>query len=255
MNDLERRLSDLLHTGAPEPTRIITPGEIARLAQRGPMPHPRLTQRWGIPLLAAAAVLVAVAVPAVVIGLARNSATPSSPSLGAPTTAPTTASSPSPTGSHTSSPSPTGSHTSAPSPTTSIPAGAVATCLTSQLSLAAGPTNGAAGSLYTSFSFTNTGGKPCSMHGFPGVSLLNDAGAIVGQPATRDGSTGSLVRLGAGQRAQFILRVGTATRTGCNVPRPSSQIMVYPPEQSVPLRIPFTTGSCAVSVQSVTAVK
>jgi hypothetical protein len=245
MNDLERRLSDLLHTGAPEPTRIITPGEIARLAQRGPMPHPRLTQRWGVPLLAAAAVLVAVAVPAVVIGLAHNSATPSSPSLGAPTTAPTTA----------SSPSPTGSHTSAPSPTTSIPAGAVATCPTSQLSLAAGPTNGAAGSLYTSFSFTNTGGKPCSMHGFPGVSLLNDAGTIVGQPATRDGSTGSLVRLGAGQRAQFILRVGTATRTACNVPRPSSQIMVYPPEQSVPLRIPFTTGSCAVSVQSVTAVK
>ena len=245
MNDLERRLSDLLHTGAPEPTRIITPGEIARLARRGPMPRTRLTQRWGVPLLAAAAVLVAVAVPAVVIGHARNSATPTSPSLGAPTTAPTTA----------SSPSPTGSHTSAPSPTTSIPAGAVATCLTSQLSLAAGPTNGAAGSLYTSFSFTNTGGKPCSMHGFPGVSLLNDAGAIVGQPATRDGSTGSLVRLGAGQRAQFILRVGTATRTGCNVPRPSSQIMVYPPEQSVPLRIPFTTGSCAVSVQSVTAVK
>ena len=245
MNDLERRLSDLLHTGAPEPTRIITPGEIARLAQRGPMPRTRLTQRWGVPLLAAAAVLVAVAVPAVVIGLARNSATPTSPSLGAPPTAPTTA----------SSPSPTGSHTSAPSPTTSIPAGAVATCLTSQLSLAAGPTNGAAGSLYTSFSFTNTGGKPCSVHGFPGVSLLNDAGAIVGQPATRDGSIGSLVRLGAGQRAQFILRVGTATRTGCNVPRPSSQIMVYPPEQSVPLRIPFTTGSCAVSVQSVTAVK
>ena len=245
MNDLERRLSDLLHTGAPEPERTITPGEIARLAQHAPMPRKRLWQGWGVPLLAAAAVIVAVGVPAVVIGYSSNSATPTSPSVGGPTPAPATA----------SSPSPRGSGSSTPSPTNSITGGAVATCLTGQLRLAAGPTNGAAGSLYTSLSFTNTTGTSCSMHGFPGVSLLDDAGAIVGQPATRDGSAGSLVRLNPGQRAQFIIRVGTATRTGCNVPRPSSQIQVYPPGQTVALRMPFTTGSCAVSVQSVTAAK
>lgn len=245
MNDLERRLSDLLHTGAPEPERTITPGEIARLAQHAPMPHRRITQRWGVPLLAAAAVLVAVGVPAAVIGHTSKSATPTAPSLGGPTPAPTTA----------SSPSPTGSGTSTPSTATSITAGTVATCLTGQLRLAAGPTNGTAGSLYTSFSFTNTTGTYCSMRGFPGVSLLNDAGVIVGQPATRDGSAASSVRLGPGQRAQFVIRVGTATRTGCNVPRPSSQIQVYPPGQTVALRIPFITGSCAVSVQSVTAAK
>jgi Protein of unknown function (DUF4232) len=243
MNDLERRLSDLLHNGAPEPERTITPGEIARFAQHAPMPHRRITQRWGVPLLAAAAVLVAVGVPAVVIGHTSKSATPTSPSLGGPTPAPTTASSPSPTGSGTSTTSP------------SITAGAVATCLTGQLRLTAGPTNGAAGSLYTSFSFTNTTGASCSMRGFPSVSLLNDAGAIVGQPATRDDSAGSSVRLGPGQRAEFVIRVGTATRTGCNVPRPSSQIQVYPPGQRVALRIPFTAGSCAVSAQSVTAAK
>jgi hypothetical protein len=77
----------------------------------------------------------------------------------------------------------------------------------------------------------------------------------VGQPATRDGSAGALVRLSPGQRAHFVVRVGTATRTGCDVPRPSSQIQVYPPGQRVALRIPFSTGSCAVSVQSVTAAK
>jgi hypothetical protein len=247
MNDLEGRLSDLLHTGAPEPERTITPGEIARLAQHAPVPMPRrrITQSWGVPLLAAGAVLVAVGVPAVVIGHTSNSTAPTSPSVGVPTPAPTAA----------GSPSSTASGTGTPSPTTSITAGAVATCLTGQLRLAAGPTNGAAGSLYTSLSFTNTTGASCSMRGFPGVSLLNDAGAIVGQPATRDGSAGSLVRLGPSQRAQFVIRVGTATRTGCNVPRPSSQIQVYPPGQTVALRIPFTTGSCAISVQSVTAAK
>ena len=245
MNDLERRLSDLLHTGAPEPERTITPGEIARLAEHAPKPHRRITQGWGVPLLAAAAVLVAVGVPAVVIGHISNSATPTSPSVGAPTPAATTA----------SSPSPTGSGTSTPSPTTSITAGTGATCMTGQLSLTAGPTNGAAGSLYTSLSFTNTAATSCSMGGFPGVALLSDAGAVVGQPATRDGSAGSLVRLGPGQRAQFVIRVGTATRTGCTVPQPSSQIQVYPPGQTVALRLPFTTGSCAISVQSVTAAQ
>jgi hypothetical protein len=245
MNDLERRLSDLLHTGAPEPERTITPGEIARLAQHAPRPHRRITQSWGVPLLAAAAVLVAVGVPAVVMSHTSKSATPTSPSLGGPTPAPATA----------SAPSPTGSGTSTPSTTTSITAGSVATCLTGQLRLTAGPTNGAAGSLYTSLSFTNATGTSCSMRGFPGVSLLNDAGAIVGQPATREGSAGSSVSLGPGQRAQFVIRVGMATRTGCNVPRPSSQIQVYPPGQTVALRIPFTTGSCAVSVKSVTGGK
>ncbi len=197
-------------------------------------------------LLAAAAVLVAVAVPAVVIGHTSSSGTPTSPSLGNPTPAPTIA----------SPPSPNSSPTSSPSPTTDSTAGSLATCLTSQLRLTPGLTNGGAGSLYTRFTFTNTAGTLCSMHGFPGASLHDAAGAIVGQLATRDGSVGPSVRLGPGQRAQFTIAVGTATRTGCTVPRPSSQIQAYPPGQTVPLRIPFTTGSCSVAVQkSVSAVR
>jgi hypothetical protein len=249
MSDLERRLSDLLHAGAPEPERIISASEIAEMAQRGSGPSGRAARWWGVPLLAAAAVLVAVAVPAIVVGHANNSVTPTSPP-GAPNPAHTATGAPA-TSSPSSTPAPA---STSPSSTASITPGPAATCMTGQLSLRAGLTSGAAGSLYTTFSFGNTG-TPCSMRGFPGVSLLNDAGAIVGQPATRDGPTGPSVRLGVGQQAQFILRVGTATRTGCNLPRPSSQIEVYPPGQTVPMRIPFTTGSCAISVQSVTAAK
>ncbi|MEP7035065.1 MAG: DUF4232 domain-containing protein [Dermatophilaceae bacterium] len=244
MNDLERRLSVLLHTGAPEPERLINSAKIAGLAQGTPtLKQGRPSSRWGVPLLAAAAVVVAVAIPAVIISQAGGSAAPISPSPVAP--APATA----------SIPAQTSPATSSPTSTTNVPPAAAGTCLTSQLRLAPGPTNGAAGSLYTTFTFTNTTGTPCVMRGFPGVSLLDPAGVIVGQPATRDGSSGPSVRLGAAQRAAFTIRVGTATRTGCTVPRPSSQIEVYPPGQTVPLRIPFTTGSCAVSVQSVTAVK
>jgi len=233
MNDLERRLSDLLHTGTPEPERVIISSEIAGLAQDGRTPNQRHAQRWGVPLLAAAAVLVAVAVPVVIFGHNTDSFTPTSPSVSLPAPAPTNS-------------APTNSASS----TASNTVGSATTCLTSQLSLTPGPQDGTAGSLYATFYLTNAAATPCSMHGFPGVSLLDAGGNIVGQPATRDGTQGLLVRLDRGQRARFILRVGTATRTGCDVPRPSSEIQVHPPEQTVPLRIPFSTASCAITVQS-----
>lgn len=228
MNDLERRLTDLLHTGAPEPERVITANEIAELAQDGHMTNGRRLHRWGVPVLAAASVLVAVAVPVVVSRHTVSSNTPTSPSLSTSASAPTS---------------------STPAPTSNAP-GLVATCLTSQLRLTSGQSQGTVGSIYATFHLTNTAGTPCSMRGFPGVSLLDDAGKIVGQPATRDGSEGPSVRLGPNQRAQFILRVGAATRTGCDVPRPSSQVLVYPPDQTAPLRIPFSTTSCQLAVQS-----
>lgn len=236
MNDFEHRLTDLLHTGTPEPGRIINASEIAELAQGGLTPNGRRVQRWGVPLMAAAAVLVAVAVPVFVMGHGFSSEPPTSPSSSAPTSAPT------------SSPSST-----RPSSTKSNAPGSVITCLTSQLSLTPGRSDGAAGSIYTTFYLTNTTGTPCTVRGFPGLSLLNAAGTIVGQPASRDGSQGRSLRLGPGQRAQFTLRVSTATQTGCDLPRPSSQVQVYPPDQTVPLRIPFTTASCSLFVQSLTA--
>jgi len=229
MNDFESRLADLLHTGAPEPRRVITASEIAGLPHEARKPSPRRAQRWGVPLLAAAAVAVAVAVPVIFSGKDTNPIAPTSPTDSVPHPPPTRTTTPTPS-------------------TTSSPGGA---CATSQLSLSAGPTDGAAGSIYTTFYLTNTAASPCSIRGFPGVSLLDTAGGIVGQPATREGSEGPSVRLGPDQRASFILRVGTATRTGCNVPIPSTQVKVYPPDQSGPLQIPFATGSCAVSVQSV----
>jgi hypothetical protein len=124
MNDFERHLTDLLHTGTPQPERIITASEIAELAQYEHAPKGHRSQRWGVPLMAAAAVLVAVAVPVVVIGHVNNSPAPASPSLSAPTVAPTSSS----------------------SSTASNTTGSVATCLTSQLSLSPGPSGGAAGS-------------------------------------------------------------------------------------------------------------
>ena len=196
MDEHERRVSQLLHAGVPEPRRVLRGADVRALDDRGqvesarsarPAPSPR---RWLLPPLAAVVVLMVGATTAAVLlvntgnrtgpaapiapvgSTARPSATPAParPAQRRPARKPT---SPKPT-----SPSPSGS-----SPASSSPA-ALATCTTGQLRLTmAGATEGAAGTSYTPFALTNTATTSCLMQGYPGVSLLDPTGAIVGRPA------------------------------------------------------------------------
>lgn len=125
-------------------------------------------------------------------------------------------------------------------------------CITGQLTLTAGRPDGAAGSVYTTFYFVNTGRQSCTLQGFPGVSVLDPAGDMVGQAAARSGPAGQPVGVAPGSRAQFIVRTSGATRPGCPTPNSSTQIQVYPPDQTAPLRIPFATASCVLSVSAIT---
>jgi hypothetical protein len=268
MNELESRLAELLHRGAPEPRRSFSASEIAALAAAeragGRSRTAQRTRRWVMPTLAAAGVLAAVAIPIAVIGL-RDGSGPSQPGLGsssslserpsAPDSSPTLTT-PNPETSRPVVPPSSGAGTpstsvaTSPSTTGSSPS---ATCPSSQLRLSYGQASGAAGSLFTPFYLTNLGPAACVTQGFPGVSLLDATGAIVGAPATREGAEGGPVHLASGGRARFVVRVGTAPRTGCGLPRPSTQIQVYPPDQTVALRLAFPTGSCALTVQTVTS--
>ncbi|MGZ4590291.1 MAG: DUF4232 domain-containing protein [Actinomycetes bacterium] len=236
MTDTERRLADLLHAGTPEPPRTLTAADIAGLAHSSVGQKQRRLSRWTVPVLAAAAAVLAVAIPLVITQ--QDDGSPKTPAV-------------QPSATH---PAPSAVTPTTPVPTSaSAPAGRPATCASGQLRLTTGRTEGAAGSIYTTVYLTNTGAQPCSMRGFPGVALLDPAGRVVGRPASRDGAAGPAVRVAPGHRAQFTLRAGVATRTGCLTPRPSSQIQVYPPDQTTPLRAPLSTQSCALSVSSVTA--
>ena len=129
----------------------------------------------------------------------------------------------------------------------------VASCATGNLRLTAGPTFNAAGSRYTTFYLTNNSRSTCTMQGFPGVSVLDAAGHMAGQPARWTGPAGQPTLVRPAQRAQFTLQNSVATQTGCLTPRPSTQIRVYPPNQRAALTIAFPTRSCTLYVSAVTA--
>lgn len=171
--------------------------------------------------------------PSAPVGAGTSSAQP--PSSDTPTSSTTpvmsstgTSSPPPLTSSASPSPSP------GPSPSTAIPTQGAPSgvCASSQLTLAVGTTNGAAGSTYTTFFLTNSGQQACTLQGYPGVSVLDPAGSMVGQPADRSGPAGQPIAVAPGIRAQFVLTAGRVPRSGCAAPQSSAQIQVYPPDQT-----------------------
>jgi Domain of unknown function (DUF4232) len=147
-----------------------------------------------------------------------------------------------------SSPSPTVSISAPQSarPSSTPPAVAVVGCTASQLSLAVGSPSGTAGTAYTPLVFTNISPKPCSLEGFPGVSLVNASGAQIGQPATRDlNKTIEPVILTPNSKAHTTISVpdaGNYPQGACS-PK-SASVRVYPPNQTAPLTAKFTAAYC-----------
>lgn len=106
-------------------------------------------------------------------------------------------------------------------------------CHTSELTVAAGRGDGAAGSTYYPLNFENSGDRTCTVAGFPGVSLVGDNnGTQIGAAADRDGEGGDPVTLGPGQQATATLRVVNVENYGeqCSVV-PADGLRVYPPDE------------------------
>ncbi len=177
--------------------------------------------------------------------VSTSPATPASTTTTPPSALPVT---PTPTSPSTPSTTPSSPPTTAATPQ----GGPGGVCNSNQLSLAAGPRQGAAGSAYTTFTLTNASQQACVLQGYPGVSVLDPAGNLVGQPADRYGPLGQPVEVAPGGRAQFVLRISEVTQPGCAAPRSSTQVQVYPPDQTVPLITPFDTASCMLHVAAVT---
>jgi Domain of unknown function (DUF4232) len=159
-----------------------------------------------------------------------------------------------------STPTSTEATSSAPATRTSAaPAGAAA-CSSSNLRISLGNGGAGAGTDFTVIDFTNSGGAPCTLYGFPGVSLTNSSGAQIGAAATRNPSKAStLVTLAPGAKANAVLGVANAENypaASCK-PATTAQMKVFPPNQTQAIEVAFTTKGCAVSSThqlSVTAV-
>lgn len=133
-------------------------------------------------------------------------------------------------------------------------------CTAGELSLNPGRPDGSAGSVTIPLVFTNTGGRTCTLYGFPGVSYVDSAdGTEIGAAATRSGDSGTPIALAPGERATAMVRAAVVLNypaEECS-PTPVAGLRVYPPNDSTALFVAHTGTGCAghgVDQLQVTAV-
>jgi hypothetical protein len=148
------------------------------------------------------------------------------------------------TSSPSESPTPTASATASSTPTP-LAAG----CKTKHLKLSIGQGQGAAGSSYQPIVFTNTGAKPCSLLGYPGVSFLDTGGNQVGVAAVRAHGSKQPVTLAPDGTASALLQIpdpGVYSPAQC-APANAAELKVYPPNQTASLEVVDSVTICTTT--------
>jgi hypothetical protein len=181
-------------------------------------------------------------------------------------TSSSTSTSPSSTGaSSTGATSPSASSSASSPPTTSSRAtahapgsAAPARCPSSHLKVSLATSEGAAGSTYDTLRLTNTGTASCTLHGYPGISLVGHGnGTQIGAAADRDHSVApTTVLIRPGGSTTFVVRLvqaGNYPRSTC-LPSAADGFRVYPPGSTAALYLPLkaATGCAEASVHLLT---
>jgi Protein of unknown function (DUF4232) len=155
------------------------------------------------------------------------------------------------TGPVTTTPSTAAVTRPAPPPAPPVAAGPGA-CQASQLRLAVGAGNGAAGSIYYPVQFTNTSGVACTLYGYPGVALVSGpGGSVIGEPALRNPTfPARAVTIAPGAIAHAPLQVAVAANYPAAQCEPATAhwLQVYPPGSFTALVVAFTAQTCAKPV-------
>ena len=88
------------------------------------------------------------------------------------------------------------------------------------------------GSVYTPLVINNVGTRTCTVHGYPGVSLLDASGSQIDAPATRDtGVAATTVVLAPGASAAALLHTVNGALFGIPCRGPSAKVRIYPPDE------------------------
>ena len=196
-----------------------------------------------------ASTVALVSLVALVTACSSSAPTPKpSPSLVSPSISPTQA----PSSAAASSPAP-----SSPAPASSHPAAlGPRPCATRALGAKTGISQGAAGSTYVQIVFTNISGTTCTLYGYPGVSFAGGSPVSqVGLAATEDSATSrQLVTLAPGAVASALLRIVHAQNfpsARCHLVT-ATYLQVYPPNQTTPIYISYSSAACAKPVHLLT---
>jgi hypothetical protein len=166
-------------------------------------------------------------------------------SSGGPSTSPTLTGQPV---TPTVTPTPTATVTPSPIPTATVTAPISSTsCQSSHLSVTIGFAQGTAGATYQSVVFTNTGGAPCMLRGYPGVSFVDASGAQIGKPAAHTPGKEKTVTLAPSGQASATLKQpdsGAFPRSSCHQ-KTANRLKVYPPGQRAALFVNDTAQVCS----------
>ncbi len=149
---------------------------------------------------------------------------------------------------------------SSPSPSTAASPSAggagAAACPTRSLSVKAGLSQGAAGSIYQVLDLSNISSATCTLYGFPGVSLAGGSPVKqIGLAAAEDHSSPRvLVTLAPGAVANALLRIVQAANfppSRCDL-KDATYLQIYPPNQTTPVYLKYKAQACAKPVQILT---
>jgi hypothetical protein len=191
---------------------------------------------FGRPALAAGALICAAALA----GCASSGSSSQPPAAGSTTTV-------------TASPSAPAASSSSNTPAVVAPSSSAA-CATSALQVKLGASDGYAGGVYQTIDFTNTSGSPCTLTGYPGVSLVTGPShQQLGLAAKRSTSTpATTVTLAPGATANAQLQIVDALNfpsSTCS-PAKATDLKVFPPDQFTAVYLPDTSYGCGKSVQT-----
>ena len=131
-------------------------------------------------------------------------------------------------------------------------------CATSNLHAYMGSNDGTAGAIYTSVNLTNISGSTCTLYGFPGISLSEGSPYTqVGESAAwNSASTKELVTLAPGATGSAVVRIADAGNfppATCGPVTSTTYLVVYPPNNTVPIHLSSAATTCPGSVVTLLA--
>ena len=129
-------------------------------------------------------------------------------------------------------------------------------CLSRYLGASAGIGQGTLGSSYVAIDFKNLNNYPCTLYGYPGVSQAGGKPVTqIGQAATENPATPrQLVTLAPGGIANALLQIVHAANYPAQkcAPVTAHWLQIYPPGQTVPIYLHYTSTACTKPVKLLT---
>ncbi|WBO62300.1 DUF4232 domain-containing protein [Streptomyces camelliae] len=122
-------------------------------------------------------------------------------------------------------------------------------CHTAQLRASVGRDDPGAGQENFPVVLTNTSGKACTLHGYPGAAFVSASGGQLGPNPKRESGSPVTVTLRPGQSAWAGLTFSNPGISGAKTATPAA-LLVTPPDERDSLKVSWTGGAVPVSGNS-----